>query len=177
MSINNEITTRGFKFCKGRPFHLKGYQLQSHLWHSESLLLSISTIFQNCRTEQVGWSGSGEGRGPGSPRHERGEGSWRKVEATEGSWKQRLRNSEGPGHQRSWGKSESLQFWLLETFCLGSPVLKPNLDLSLRELQLGGELCSLSYRQVLLLSELLLQGVQLLGSEGGPRFPVWFMFP
>ena len=58
MSINNEITTRGFKFCKGRgrPFHLKGYQLQSHLWHSESLLLSI---FHNFPKLSVGAGGAG----------------------------------------------------------------------------------------------------------------------
>ena len=122
--------------------------------------------------------GSREGRGPGPPWHESRERSWRKIEAgTEGAWKQRLRDSEGPGHERSRGESQSLQFRLLEPFCLGPPVLEPDLHLGLRQLQLGGELSSLRYRQVLLLSELLLKRVELLGGEGSPRLPVWLVLP
>ena len=66
MSINNEITTRGFKFCKGRPFHLKGYQLQSHLWHSESLLLSISRCNVSKSRSGLVWPQGKEGA-PAAP--------------------------------------------------------------------------------------------------------------
>ena len=66
MSINNEITTRGFKFCKGRPFHLKGYQLQSHLWHSESLLLSISRCNLSKSRSGLVWPQGKEGA-PAAP--------------------------------------------------------------------------------------------------------------
>ena len=60
---------------------------------------------------------------------------------------------------------------------LGPPVLEPDLHLGLRQLQLGGELGPLGYRQVLLLPELLLQGVQLLGGEGGAGLPVGLVLP
>lgn len=60
---------------------------------------------------------------------------------------------------------------------LGSPVLEPDLDLCLGELELGGELGPLGDGQVLLLPELLLQAVQLLGREGRPRLPVRLVLP
>ena len=121
---------------------------------------------------------SGEGGRPRPPRHEGREGGGREVEAcTEGAGQQGLGDTERPRHERSGGEPQSLQLRLLQTFCLGSPVLKPDLHLSLRQLELGRELCSLCYRQVLLLSELLLKRVELLGGEGSPRLPVWLVLP
>ena len=89
MSINNEITTRGFKFCKGRPFHLKGYQLQSHLWHSESLLLSISVNFPKLSVWAGGPAWLRGRRGPPPPR------AWRPPGRPEEDW------------SRHWGLREA----------------------------------------------------------------------
>ncbi len=55
--------------------------------------------------------------------------------------------------------------------------MEPDLDLGLGELELVGELCPLRDGEVLLLTELLLQRVQLLGREGGARLPVGFVLP
>ena len=55
-------------------------------------------------------------------------------------------------------------------------VLEPNFDLSFCKFKMIREFCSLCYGKILFLSELLLQGVQLLGGEGGPGLPVRFMF-
>ena len=55
---------------------------------------------------------------------------------------------------------------------LGPPVLEPDLDLGLAQLQLVGKLRSLGNRQVLFLLELILERHQLLGGEGSPRLPV-----
>ena len=132
-----------------------------------------------CLQEQV-WTGltSREGRGPGRPGHEGGQGGGGEVEAgTEGPGQQRLGDTEGPRHEGGRGEPQPLQLRLLQPLGLGSPVLEPDLDLGLRQLQLGGELCPLGYRQVLLLPELLLQGVQLLGGEGGAGLPVGLVLP
>ena len=88
-----------------------------------------------------------------------------------------MRNSKRSGHERGRGEPQPLQLGLLQPLGLGASVLKPDFDLSLCELELGRELCSLRYRQVLLLPELLLQGVELLGGEGCPGLPVGFMLP
>jgi hypothetical protein len=62
--------------------------------------------------------------------------------------------------------------------CIISPsILEPDLDLGLGELELVGELCPLRDGEVLLLAELLLQGVQLLGGEGGAGLPVGLVLP
>ena len=80
-------------------------------------------------------------------------------------------------HEGRGRESNPFDFRLLDPFGLGAPVLEPDLDLGLGELELVGELCSLRDGEVLLLTELLLQGVQLLGGEGGARLPVGFVLP
>ena len=52
-----------------------------------------------------------------------------------------------------------------EPLGLCPPVLEPDLDLCLRELELGGELCTLRDGEVLLLFVLVLESGELLGGE------------
>ena len=80
-------------------------------------------------------------------------------------------------HHRRRRKTDPLNFRLLDPLGLGPPVLEPDLDLGLGELELVGELCALRDGEVLLLPELLLQRVQLLGGEGGARLPVGLVLP
>ena len=84
---------------------------------------------------------------------------------------QRGRDAEGSRKHRRRSEAKSFDLGLLEPLGLGPPVLEPDLDLCLGELELGGELGPLRDGQVLLLPELLLQAVQLLGRERGPRLP------
>ena len=91
--------------------------------------------------------------------------------------KQRGRDPEGSRKHRRRSEAKSLDLGLLEPLGLGPPVLEPDLDLGLGELELGGELGPLGDGQVLLLTELLLQAVQLLGCEGGPGLPVGLVLP
>ena len=60
---------------------------------------------------------------------------------------------------------------------LCSPVLEPDLDLGLSQLQFCSELRSLRYGQVALFVELLLQFVELLVSEGSSGLPVGLVLP
>ena len=99
------------------------------------------------------------------------------MEAVQGARQQRRGDAEGSRKHRRRGKTQPLQFGLLEPLGLGPPVLEPDLDLGLGELELGGELGPLGDRQVLLLPELLLQAVQLLGREGCPWLPVRLVLP
>jgi hypothetical protein len=80
-------------------------------------------------------------------------------------------------HEGRGRESNPFDFRLLDPFGLGAPILEPDLDLGLSELELVGELCPLRDGEVLLLAELLLQGVQLLRREGGARLPVGFVLP
>ena len=60
---------------------------------------------------------------------------------------------------------------------LGPSVLEPDLDLSVSDLELLGELCPLGDGEVTLGFVLLLQLVQLITGEGGPGLSVSFVFP
>ena len=97
---------------------------------------------------------SGE-RGPRA-RHEGGQGGGGQPEVAEGAGEQRLGDAEGARHQGSRGEPQPLQLGLLEPLGFCSPILEPDLDLGLGELELGGELGPLGDAQVLLLPELLL---------------------
>jgi hypothetical protein len=98
------------------------------------------------------------------------------VENVERPRQQRGRDPEGVArHQRCGREPDPLNFRLLDPLGLGAPVLEPYLDLGLSELELVGELGPLRDGEVLLLPELLLQGVELLGGEGGARLPVGFV--
>jgi len=86
------------------------------------------------------------------------------------------RQREG-GHDWLGGQFKLFQLSLLQSFGFGSPVLKPNFDLSLRQVERVGELCSLGDGEVLLLAKLALKRQQLRGSERRARFPVVFVLP
>lgn len=91
--------------------------------------------------------------------------------------------SRGKSHSnggRKHGLARHFQFFQLgfmETLCFGSPVLKPDFDLSLCEIKGGRELGSLGDGQVLFLPELALQGQELRRGKWRPWFPVGFVFP
>lgn len=89
---------------------------------------------------------------------------------------ERERQREG-GQDGLGGQFKLFQLGLLQSLGFGPPVLKPNFDLSLRQVERVGELGSLGDGEVLLLAKLALQRQQLGGSEGRTRFPVVFMFP
>ena len=112
-----------------------------------------------------------------SPLEEGGEGGGRETEAMKHPRQQRRGDAEGSRKHRRRSEAKSFDLGLLEPLGLGPPVLEPDLDLGLGELELGGELGPLGDRQVLLLPELLLQAVQLLGREGRPRLPVRLVLP
>lgn len=86
------------------------------------------------------------------------------------------RQREGGQHGLG-GQFILFQLGLLQSLGFGPPVLKPNFDLSLRQVERVGELGSLGDGEVLLLAKLALQRQQLGGSEGSARFPVVFVFP
>lgn len=67
------------------------------------------------------------------------------------------------------------QLCLLQPFSFGSSVLKPDFNLSLRQVERAGKLCALSDGEVLLLAKLPLQGQELRRGEGGPGLPVRFV--
>ena len=103
---------------------------------------------------------------------------------------ERVRPCVGPGDVRTEGKGnpegwrqhrlrchfQFFKFCLLQPLGFGSPVLKPDLDLGLRQVQGTGELCALGDGKVLLLAELPLQGQQLGRGEGGPGLSVRLVF-
>lgn len=104
------------------------------------------------------------------------EGVWRAP-----CWRPHVR-SEGERQRECrqdglWGQFKLFQLGLLQSLGFGPPVLEPNFDLSLRQVERVGELGSLSDGEVLLLAKLALQRQQLGGSEGRARFPVVFVFP
>lgn len=72
---------------------------------------------------------------------------------------------------------EFLHLSLLKPLGFGSPILEPDLDLGLGQRQGRGELSSLGDGQVLLLTELSLQGQKLCGGEGSARLAVGFVLP
>lgn len=74
------------------------------------------------------------------------------------------------------GHFDFLQFGLLQPLRLRSPVLEPDLHLRLGKSQRGREFGALGDAQVLLLTELLLEGEQLLGGERGAGFAVGLVF-
>ena len=80
----------------------------------------------------------------------------------------------GPDASRHF---ELLHLGLLKPLGLCSPVLEPDLDLGLGQGQGGGELGPLGDGQVLLLTELPLEGQELRGGEGGARLAVGFVLP
>ena len=63
------------------------------------------------------------------------------------------------------------------SLCLGSPVLKPDLDLGVSQFELLSHLEPLLHAEVGLLLVLGLQLAQLLRGEWCPWLPVSFMFP
>ena len=83
----------------------------------------------------------------------------------------------GPGQQGRGGDPQPLQLGLLQPLRLGPPVLEPDLDLRLGELERGGELGPLGDAQVLLGPELFLQGGELLCGEGGAGLAVGLVLP
>ncbi len=58
---------------------------------------------------------------------------------------------------------------------LGPPILEPDLDLRLRQLQLIRKLCPLRDREIVLLAILPLESRQLSRRERRPRLPISFM--
>ena len=78
----------------------------------------------------------------------------------------------GQGCPRVGRESDFVQLGFCQPLVFCSPVLEPDLDLGLAQLQLVGKLRSLGNRQVLFLLELILERHQLLGGEGSPRLPV-----
>ena len=83
----------------------------------------------------------------------------------------------GQGCPRVGRESDFVQLGLGQPLVFRSPVLEPDLDLGLAQLQLVGKLRSLGNRQVLFLLELILERHQLLGGERGPGLPVSFVLP
>lgn len=84
-----------------------------------------------------------------------------------------------PESRRQHGFSCHFQFFkfcLLQPLGFGSPVLKPDFDLGLRQVEGAGELCALGDGEVLLLAELPLQGQQLGRGERGPGLSVGLVF-
>lgn len=90
---------------------------------------------------------------------------------TEG-WDAWVEHSFGPDASRYF---EFLHLGLLKPLGFSSPVLEPDLDLRLGQRQGGGELGPLGNGQVLLLTELSLQGQELRGGEGSARLTVGFV--
>ena len=78
----------------------------------------------------------------------------------------------GQGCPRVGRESDFVQLGFCQPLVFCSPVLEPDLDLGLAQLQLVGKLRSLGNRQVLLLLELILERHQLLGGEGSPGLAV-----
>lgn len=72
---------------------------------------------------------------------------------------------------------ELLQLGLLQSLGLGPPILEPDFDLGLCEVEGAGELGSLGDGQVLLLAELALQSQQLGSGERGSGLPVRLVLP
>ena len=82
---------------------------------------------------------------------------------------------EGAGEGGEGGPPHHLAAELLslrDPLLLGAPVLEPDLDLGVGQLQLGRELRALGDGEVGLGLVLPLEAVQLLGGEGGPRLAV-----
>ena len=84
---------------------------------------------------------------------------------------------EGGGEKRFGRQFDLLQLGLLEPLGLCPAVLKPDLDLGLREAEGAGELCSLRDGEVLFLPESPLQGQQLGRGEGSSGFSVVLVLP
>lgn len=90
--------------------------------------------------------------------------------------------TERKGNPESWRQHrlschfQFFKFCLLQSLGFGSPVLKPDFNLSLRQVEGTGELCALGDGKVLLLAKLPLQGQQLGRGEGGPGFSVRLVF-
>ena len=78
------------------------------------------------------------------------------VENVKRPGQQRRRDAKGTRHERRGRKANPLNLGLLDALGLGAPILEPDLDLGLGELELVGELGSLGDGEVLLLPELLL---------------------
>lgn len=91
------------------------------------------------------------------------------------SWQQRRRYESIMCCQSCRGvcrQPHFVKFSLLKPFRLCSPVLEPDFHLRLGQLEVVGELCSLSDAQILLFFELVFQRHQLARCEWGARFPV-----
>lgn len=69
------------------------------------------------------------------------------------------------------------QLGLLESFRFRPSVLEPDFDLRFGEPKRRTELGPLGYAEVLLFPELLLEGQELLGGEGGSGLSVRFVLP
>merc|ERR1719397_1954956 len=103
-------------------------------------------------------------------------GRWH-CEALEHAGEEGGGDAKGPRHEGSRRKTETLNFRLLQPFRFCPPVLEPDFHLCFCEFELSRKLCPLSDGQVLLLPELLLEAVQLLRRERGPRLPVRLVLP
>lgn len=86
-------------------------------------------------------------------------------------------NPEGRRKHRFSGHFKFLEFGLLEPLGFSSSVLKPDLHLSLRQVEWAGELGPFGDGQVLFLPELPLQRQQLRRAERGPGLSVGLVFP
>ena len=75
------------------------------------------------------------------------------------------------------GEGGGVHLRLRNSLRLRSPVLEPNLDLRLRDVEAGSELCPLCDAEVGLLLVLLLQPPQLLGCERGSGLSVRSVLP
>lgn len=85
---------------------------------------------------------------------------------------QRKGNPESRGQHGLGCHFQFLELCLLQPLGFGPPVLKPDFDLGLRQVEGAGELRALGDGEVLLLAELPLQGQQLGRGEGGPGLSV-----
>ena len=99
------------------------------------------------------------------------------MKTTDGQAVQAKRHCHRICQHGSGGHLDLLEFCLLESFAFRPPILKPDLDLGLCEVQRGRELGPFGDGEVLTLPELSLEGEQLLRREGGPWFAVGFVLP
>lgn len=80
----------------------------------------------------------------------------------------------GEGESQTSGSTFCLS--LSESLLLRSPVLKPDLDLGLSELEVLCKFSPLGHREVLLLTKFSLESYQLCAGEGSPWLSVFLLF-
>lgn len=89
---------------------------------------------------------------------------------------ERKRNPESWRQHRLRCHFQFFKFCLLQALGFSSSVLKPDFNLGLRQVEGAGELRALGDREILLLTELSLQGEQLGRGEGGPGLSIRLVF-